>query len=106
MRSVLFTVGCSLAAVTSALAMSPADLSPQELIGYNAVANNPANAKSYLDTRDYFHACLRVKNKQLAIKDLPAPPDDYDERYLSKDEEAVVEESTYAWIILRMSPKK
>ncbi len=90
---VFFSVLLSL--VPSAHALTPEQLNPDEKKQYDQIKSDPAAAKTYLDTRGFFKECLRVKNGQLAAKDLPVQPADYDKADVTTAEQKIVDDAAF-----------
>lgn len=75
-----------------ASALTPIDLTPQELVQYSKVKNNPKSAEAFLATRDYVRKSAAVVaapgNKTLAIG--LKMPSTFDERYLMEGDDEVI----------------
>jgi hypothetical protein len=84
MRKMMFALAAIAAFTGRASAITPKDLSPDELVKYEKVKTNPKAVESFLATRDYVHKAAAViaapsdKKLALAFK----RPKTYDDRYL------------------------
>ena len=64
-----------------------AQVPPNERATYEEMLKtNPAAAKEYLITREYVSQCRQVVENPNLANDLPDEPDDFNSRYVSKDE--------------------
>ena len=64
-----------------------AQVPPNERATYEEMLKtNPTAAKEYLVTREYVSQCRQVVENPNLASDLPDEPDDFNSRYVSRDE--------------------
>lgn len=82
-----------LLAAAPAAALTPEELTPAEKKVYATLTKNPTSAQRYLITRDYLRKCEAILADPGKAISLPVQPGKLDERYLTADERARVDEA-------------
>ena len=77
----------------SAAALTPEQLTPAEKKVYATLTKNPTAAQRYLVTRDYLRKCEAILADPSKALTLPVQPGKLDDRYLTADERAHVDEA-------------
>jgi hypothetical protein len=78
-------------AASSSASLTPSQLTPKERATYNSLASKPDDARHFLVTREYLRVCKSTtKANASRLPDIPA---DYDARFVSADEQKVVDDA-------------
>lgn len=79
-----------LAASPASAALTEAQLTAAEKTTFASIRSDAEAVKQFLATREYLRLSQRVVAGKLAAKDLPVMPDEFTERFVSEQENAVV----------------
>jgi hypothetical protein len=92
-KSLSFAVALLLA-TSPAWSLAPSQLTAAERTAYDGLKADPVAGAAYLSTRGYLKLCQKVAAKTMPALSLTDIPETYNDQYLSKAEQAIVDQAT------------
>src|SRR5450759_1465927 len=94
-----------LLAIVVTVCVSPANasfkpnLTPAEQQTHHEMMKaDPSAAQAYIDTRNYVSICQQALKQPSRILEIGIQPDDYDQKYATQEEVAMVKRAIFLWM--------